>query len=194
MPELSRFYGIIIRMFSEPSGRHHAPHFHAYYGGHVAVFSISPVALVHRFHAATPAAPCRSLGGDSLGGTAFRLATFGAGSEARTNHPFAIRISAMHHPIYRIISFERVGLHSLHLKFDDGVSRTIDFESILEGELYGPLRDADAFSQVTLDPEIHTVVWPCGADFDPATLHDWPEHEAAFRAAAARWSHSNASA
>ncbi len=42
MPELSRFYGIIIRMFSEPSERHHVPHFHAYYGEHVAVFSISP--------------------------------------------------------------------------------------------------------------------------------------------------------
>ena len=65
---------------------------------------------------------------------------------------------------------------------------TIDFEPILEGELYGPLRDAATFAQVTLDPEVHTVVWPCGADFDPATLHDWPEHEAAFRAAAERWS------
>jgi hypothetical protein len=39
----------------------------------------------------------------------------------------------------------------------------------------------------------HTVVWPCGAAFDPATLHDWPEHEAAFRAAAERWKHSAAS-
>lgn len=48
MPELSRFYGIIIRMFSEPSGRHHVP-LHAYYGEHVAVFSISPVALIIGF-------------------------------------------------------------------------------------------------------------------------------------------------
>jgi uncharacterized protein DUF4160 len=46
MPELSRFYGIIIRMFSEPSERHHAPHFHAYYQDNVAVFSISPVEIV----------------------------------------------------------------------------------------------------------------------------------------------------
>ena len=30
MPELSRFFGIIIRMFAEPSERHHAAHFHAY--------------------------------------------------------------------------------------------------------------------------------------------------------------------
>jgi len=58
------------------------------------------------------------------------------------------------------------------LRFNDGLARTIDFEPILEGELYGPLRDPPTFAQVTLDPEIHTVVWPCGADFDPVTLHD----------------------
>jgi hypothetical protein len=29
-------------------------------------------------------------------------------------------------------------------------------------------------------------------DFDPATLHDWPEHETAFRAAAQRWTQSHA--
>ena len=46
MPELSRFYGIIIRMFVEVGERHHTPHFHGYYQEHVGVFSISPVALI----------------------------------------------------------------------------------------------------------------------------------------------------
>jgi hypothetical protein len=36
-------------MFSEPSERHSTPHFHAYHGEHVAVFSIPPVALVIGF-------------------------------------------------------------------------------------------------------------------------------------------------
>ena len=98
----------------------------------------------------------------------------------------------MNHPIYRITSVESVGPQSLRLRFNDGLTRTIDFEGLLEGELYGPLRDPAVFARVVLDPEIHTVVWPCGADFDPATLHDWPEHEAAFRAAAKRWSQSTA--
>jgi hypothetical protein len=100
----------------------------------------------------------------------------------------------MNHPIYRITSFERVAAYSLRLHFNDGLARTIDFEPILEGELYGPLHDPAAFAQVTLDPEVHTVVWPCGADFDPATLHDWPEHEAAFRAVAERAGRANARA
>ena len=100
----------------------------------------------------------------------------------------------MNHPIYRITSCEHIAPYSLRLRFDDGLTRTIDLESMLEGELYGPLRDPAVFAQVALDSEIHTVVWPSGADFDPATLHDWPEHEADFRAAAKRWSRAKANA
>jgi hypothetical protein len=29
MPELSRFFGIIVRMYMELGGPHHLPHFHA---------------------------------------------------------------------------------------------------------------------------------------------------------------------
>lgn len=46
MPELSRFFGIIIRMYLEAGGQHHTPHFHAYYGGEAAVFGIEPVELI----------------------------------------------------------------------------------------------------------------------------------------------------
>lgn len=95
----------------------------------------------------------------------------------------------MTHPIHRITSFVLTGPFSIHIWFEDGTSRIVDLEPVLEGEIYGPLRDPDEFARVTLDPEIHTLVWPSGADFDPATLHDWPEHEAAFRAAAKGWSH-----
>jgi hypothetical protein len=46
MPELSRFYGIIIRMYMEAGGPHHTPHFHAYYGNEVAIYSLSPIELI----------------------------------------------------------------------------------------------------------------------------------------------------
>ena len=46
MPELSRFFGIIIRMFVEIGGPHHRPHFHAYYQDDVAIFGIDPVDLI----------------------------------------------------------------------------------------------------------------------------------------------------
>ena len=46
MPELSRFYGIIIRMFVEVGTPHHRPHFHAYYQNDVGIFSLQPVELI----------------------------------------------------------------------------------------------------------------------------------------------------
>ena len=53
--------------------------------------------------------------------------------------------------------------------------------------MYSPLRDVALFNQVQLDPEVHTLVWPNGADFDPATLHDWPERLESFKALAQQW-------
>jgi len=46
VPELSRFYGIIIRMFMETGGQHHRPHFHAYYGEDVAIYALSSIELI----------------------------------------------------------------------------------------------------------------------------------------------------
>ncbi len=57
----------------------------------------------------------------------------------------------------------------------------------LRGELFGPLKDLDVFNQVALSPEGYTLLWPNGADFDPATLHDWPEVEAEFVQMAQSW-------
>jgi len=46
MPELSRFFGIIVRMYMEVGGPHHQPHFHAYYQDDAAVFSLEPIELM----------------------------------------------------------------------------------------------------------------------------------------------------
>src|SRR5687768_15214674 len=93
----------------------------------------------------------------------------------------------MSHPIYRVESFEVVAPYTLRVRFDDGAEQVIDFRPVLAGELYGPLRDPSVFGQVRVDPEVHTLVWPNGADFDPATLHDWPEHAGALRSCAEGW-------
>ena len=46
MPELSRFFGIIIRMYMEAGEHHHTPHFHAYYQESVAVYGVDPIELI----------------------------------------------------------------------------------------------------------------------------------------------------
>ena len=93
----------------------------------------------------------------------------------------------MPHPIYRVEAFEIVQPYTLRVRFDDRTEQTIDFRPILAGELYGPLKDLSLFNQVRIDPEVHTLVWPNGADFDPATLHDWPEHVEYLTARSRRW-------
>ena len=46
MPELARFFGIIIRMFAQPAGPHHRPHFHAYYQDDVGTSAIDLAELM----------------------------------------------------------------------------------------------------------------------------------------------------
>jgi hypothetical protein len=46
MPEISRFFGIIIRMYVEVGAPHQAAHFHAYYQDHVAIFGMDPIELL----------------------------------------------------------------------------------------------------------------------------------------------------
>lgn len=44
MPEIARFFGIIIRMYFDD---HNPPHFHAFYGGQEAEVGIDPIELSH---------------------------------------------------------------------------------------------------------------------------------------------------
>ena len=46
MPEICRFFGIVIRMFAEPGAPHHSAHFHAYYQDNVGIFTLRPVELI----------------------------------------------------------------------------------------------------------------------------------------------------
>jgi hypothetical protein len=91
------------------------------------------------------------------------------------------------HAIHFVTSVAVIVPYTLQLRFEDGITQTINFEPLLHGQIYGPLRDPKIFSQVRIDSEIRTIVWPNGADFDPATLHDWPEHAPALIELAKTW-------
>ena len=93
----------------------------------------------------------------------------------------------MKHPIYQVRVVEVVGPYALRVQFTDNVEQVINLRPVLAGELYGPLLDPKIFNQVSIDPEVKTLVWPNGADFDPATLHDWPDYQEAFSARAREW-------
>lgn len=93
----------------------------------------------------------------------------------------------MSHPIHTVTGFERLDTYVLRVEFEDGTEQVIDFEPVLRGELFGPLRDPDVFARVRLDEEIGTLVWPNGADFDPHTLYEWPRFEDELVARARSW-------
>jgi len=93
----------------------------------------------------------------------------------------------MSHPIYRVVAVKVSAPYTLEVEFDDRSIQVIDFRPILKGELYAPLRDFALFNQVQIDPEVHTLVWPNGADFDPATLHDWAGHVGELTTLSQKW-------
>ena len=92
------------------------------------------------------------------------------------------------HPIHRVNSFHIEAPYTLRVRFDDNTEQVIDFRPVLAGDLFGPLNDLQLFNQVKLDPEVHTLIWPNGADFDPETLHNWPKYVAALASRAKQWS------
>jgi hypothetical protein len=80
----------------------------------------------------------------------------------------------MSHTLYDVTAFEVTKPYTLRIHFSDRTEQVIDFQPVLYGEMYAPLRTLDYFNQVRLDAETKTIVWPNGADFDPYVLHEWP--------------------
>ncbi len=55
--------------------------------------------------------------------------------------------------------------------FSDGEVRDIDIEPILDGPVFGPLREPAMFERVEVDEFGDTIVWPNGADLDPDVIY-----------------------
>jgi hypothetical protein len=82
MPEISRFFGIIIRMYIEAGGPHHTPHFHAYYQDRVGIYGIDRIECLAVLTKAA-GAPCSGVGGASPRRLAVELAGVAAGTSTR---------------------------------------------------------------------------------------------------------------
>ncbi len=62
--------------------------------------------------------------------------------------------------------------YRLRLTFSNQVTKEVDLESELYGEIFAPLQDQAQFRQVFLNSETNTIEWPNGADFAPEFLYD----------------------
>jgi hypothetical protein len=76
--------------------------------------------------------------------------------------------------IPHVVEVRVTGPHSLHLRFDDGLAKTVNLEPFLNGPIFQPVRDPVYFARVFLDRDLGTIVWPNGADFAPETLYELP--------------------
>jgi hypothetical protein len=74
--------------------------------------------------------------------------------------------------IPRVIDAKHIKDYTLYLRFSDGSEGEVDFEQELEGEIFEPLRDIPYFKDFNVDQELHTIVWPNGADFAPEFLYE----------------------
>ena len=73
----------------------------------------------------------------------------------------------------RVNHVQYVSGYRLELGFTDGLRKEIDFHDRIVGRggVFRPLADPEFFSQVRLDPEAGTIVWPNGVDFCPDVLY-----------------------
>ncbi len=74
--------------------------------------------------------------------------------------------------IPRVIDANYVDNYILHIRFPDGSEGEIDFEEELDGEIFKPLKDISYFKKFIVNQELHTVIWPNGADFAPEFLYE----------------------
>ena len=73
----------------------------------------------------------------------------------------------------RVAQVQHVRDYRLKLTFTDGTTKELDFKErvVGRGGVFDPLEDVEFFSQVQVDAEAGTIVWPNGVDFCPDVLY-----------------------
>jgi hypothetical protein len=69
-----------------------------------------------------------------------------------------------------IIHAEYLTDYKIHLKFNNGESKTVDLKDELKGEIFEPLKNKEYFKSFTI--KYNTIEWINGADFAPEYLNE----------------------
>ena len=73
--------------------------------------------------------------------------------------------------IPKVVEVRPLEGYKLWLRFQDGMSGTVDLSGELWGPMFEPLKDNALFALATIHPELETVTWPNGADLAPEFLY-----------------------
>ncbi len=71
----------------------------------------------------------------------------------------------------RVTAAEYYKDYKIIITFNNGVKKMVNMEHDLWGTMFEPLKDKNLFKQFRVDRDIHTIVWPNGADFSPDSLY-----------------------
>jgi len=93
----------------------------------------------------------------------------------------------MEHVLINIVDVKVLKPYLIKVFFEDCTAKEIDLEPVLKGELFGPLKEFKLFKQVRVNPEVHNLEWPNGADFDPSMLYQWDQVKDEFIQLASSW-------
>lgn len=72
--------------------------------------------------------------------------------------------------IKTIIAAKPLDIYILEVQFEDGYVGLFDCKPYLDKGVFKQLRDIDEFNAVRV--AFGTIVWPCGADFDPEGVYE----------------------
>jgi hypothetical protein len=61
--------------------------------------------------------------------------------------------------------------YQIEVSFNNGRTGIADLRPVLTGKIFEPLQDTSVFAQLTIDPELETIVWPNGADLAPEFVY-----------------------
>ena len=167
MPELSRFYGIVITMYSEADGNHSLPHIHVRYGNMRAVYSLQGELLRGKM----PSKQHKLV----LAWMALHELELQENWYLASSKCACYRIPPLKWDVdCRVLSVKATDSFSVVAQWSDGSFREYDVKPFLEdcGPYFARLNDPDYFKKVRVSEFGDTIEWPEGQDIAPESLYE----------------------
>ena len=180
MPELCRFYNIVIKMIYSDQGQHNKPHFHVYFAEYEASVGIDGELLAGSL-------PIKQLKLVLAWAAIHEDELYAAWNKAVRNEPFGkieplrqggcamyirdgIAYAGEPAPVIKVSGVRPLADHQLWIRFNTGEIKIFDFRPLLNQTAFAPLADENIFRQVYIDYGV--AVWLDGnIDIAPETLY-----------------------
>ena len=155
MPELCRFYNIVIKMIFSDTDKHHKPHFHVYYNEYEASVGVDGELIAGSL-------PVKQLKLVQAWAAIHEDELYAAWNKAVQNIP--------------VCGVRPLPGHKLWLRFTTGETKVFDFNPLLKDAGFALLKDEHTFAGVYIDYGV--TVWNDG-DIDIAPEYLYQHSKAA---------------